>query len=218
MLFGIVLERVLSEVLHESALLVKTIDILLQYGIILENLHDVAVTILCILRFVEAQQVAVGIWQVALLAQPHVQLPDELCPAHVHTFRSLCRIGHVAVVGEIHAVHELVGDGFPSAEGGIVTVEVPVGNSPGSAAAQSAVCRTALSEYEVLRLLESFHLALVSVGREWNPVVVVEVASHHLLEVCHHVLVFWCGHHIGVVGGDDYPFAGIDRSHLAEVV
>ena len=40
-------------------------------------------------------------------------------------------------------------------------------------------------------------------------VVVVQVATHHLFEIRHHVLVFGCGHHIGIVGDDDQLFASI---------
>ena len=43
-----------------------------SFGIILEGIIDTTVAILGILLFVEAQQIAVGIREIALMAQPHV--------------------------------------------------------------------------------------------------------------------------------------------------
>lgn len=63
---------VLCEIFHQSALFVKILYGLLQFGIILEDIIDTTVAILSILIFVEAQQIAVGIREIALMAQPHV--------------------------------------------------------------------------------------------------------------------------------------------------
>ena len=54
--------------------------------------------------------------------------------------------------------------------------------------AKQSVMRALTSSYS--GRLESFHFALVFLGSERYFIVVVEIAAHHLLEVCHHILIF----------------------------
>ena len=132
------------------ALLAESLNILLQHCIVLKDSTDITVPIRGILWLMETQQIAVGIGQVTLVAQPQVQLPDKLCPAHVHPFTVIGSISHVTVVRVAHAVHKLVCNGFPAAERGVVPVEIPVCHCPNVSTSQSAIGWTALSQAECL--------------------------------------------------------------------
>ena len=96
-----------------------------------------------------------------------------------------------------------------------MAVEVPGRDAPDASAAQAADLFAALSQHEAERTEEALPFRRVLFRSEGDAFVVAELPAEDASEVLHDVTVLRSGHHVGVVGDDDHPLAGVQRAHLA---